>query len=234
MRGAHQRFDGWLRGLSRRGVLLFATIPFALLANSSQVQMNVTVERDGGALRQIIAAANPYFKDQLPKYVNDVGAGGGWDRKWQRGDGTLVTYARDFRIHDANFGGGRLQIEDVLQNPLSLYTTYTWTEEVSFAYTSDADAAMASAGGKCLAYTLRMPGTVQEASTQPSAGSKASTEGNSAEFVLSAASPKVTVTAVSTKTRWGYLLVVLYVLAWVALEIMRVLGRLARLRPRKI
>lgn len=235
MRRLAQIVRAGLRALPRQGVVLLATLPFWLMSNSSQVWMNLKIERDGGALRQIAATVHPELKRELPTWVNKVSAGRPWDAVWQQGDGTAYTYMRDSRTQNANYGeAGQLQISDVLQSPLSVYTTYTWTEKVDFSYLYATDAAMAEAAKTQLKYVVTMPGTVTEAAAQPSKGGAAETQGSTATFSLSAAEPSTTVTVTSSKIRWGYLLVVVYALGWITLEVLQLLARLARIRPRKI
>lgn len=224
-----------LRAFARQSTLLLATIPFALLANTSQVAMNLTVDRDGGALRQIAATSAPYYGKELPKWVNDVQAGAKWDRAWSQVGTDSYTYMRDCRTNNANYSDqGLLTIADVLQSPLSIYTTYTWKETINFAHLYESDYPAAAAAEKKLQYTVVMPGTVTDSQVQPSRGSKVTNEGHSAIFSLAAAEPSATITVTAQKIRWGYLLIVIYILAWIALEIVQIVGRQLRRRPRKI
>lgn len=235
MRASGRLIRARLRTFSRQGVLLLATVPFALLANSAQVSMTLKIERDGGALRQIAATAAPYFREQLPKWVNDVQAGGNWDHTWQDTGASSYTYMRDYRTNNANYSDqGRLTIVDVLQNPLSIFTTYTWKETINFAHLYETDIPAALAVGKKLQYTVVMPGTVVDSAIQPASGSSVNNEGHAAVFALAAGEPTETITVTSQKVRWGYLLIVIYILAWIALEIVQVVGRQLRRRPRKI
>ena len=235
MRRLAQVVKARLKGFPRQGIMLLATVPFWLVSNSSQVWMGLTVERDGGALRQIAATVHPELRRELPTWVNKVAAGHPWDAKWQSGDGSSFSYMRDFRTQNANYGeAGQLTITDVLQNPLSLYTKYTWTEKIDFSYLYATDAAAAEAAKLQLKYVVRMPGTVLEASAQPALGSSVENQGGEATFAISAAEPSTTITVTSSKVRWGYLLVVIYVLGWITLEVFQLLAKLARRRPRKI
>lgn len=147
--------------------LLFTTIPFALLVNSSEVRMALHIEKDGSARRLISASVSPYFRQQVAKWTNDVQAGARWERtfKSDSADSATYTYARDFRIHNVNKGAehGELKIEDVWQNPLSLYTIYTWREDIAFSYLYATDPQIAKAGGSQLIYEIIMPGRVLEA-----------------------------------------------------------------------
>lgn len=223
-----------LSQFASRGLLLLAAVPFTLLLNSSHVGMGLRIERDGGALRQICVSGTPYFSRQFPPWVADVRAGRPWDGQWRRAGASEYVYSRDFRTQDANYSDGRLSIVDVFQNPLSLYTTYTWTEDIKFTYAYAGDAAMATAAGKHLQYKVRLPGTVTEASVMPAKGSTVESEGPDAVFSLAADQEQVKLTVTGARLRWGYLLIVAYVVAWVAVEVLRVVGRQLRRRPRKI
>jgi hypothetical protein len=121
-----------LRGLGRslRPTVLFTAIPFALLVNSGQVRMTLQVERDGSAHRLIAVDASPYFKGDVARWVGDVQAGHPWDRTWRKTAGTAYYYARDYRTQVLNRDSvnAKLTVEDVFQNPLSIFTTYTWRE----------------------------------------------------------------------------------------------------------
>lgn len=224
-----------LAHFARRGALL-AILPFALLVNSQSVHMNLQVEKDGSGLRQIIADASPYFKNQLPKWVNDVKAEQGWDSEWRTDDGTTFKYARDVRVPALDRPGGeaQLSIEDVFQNPLSLYTTYTWREEVSFAYLYPTDAAAAAGAGQKLTYRIAMPGTVTEATVQPAQDTQVQTQGSYAALSLGASQSIYTVTVTSQRLRWGYLIIVAYVLAFAIYKTLAFIGHRLRMRPRKI
>jgi hypothetical protein len=226
-----QRLRQWAGGRT----ILLATIPFWLISNSSQVSMDLKIERDGGALRQIVATAHPELKRDLPTWVGKVQAGRPWDMSWQQSGANSYTYMRDFRTQDVNYGDqGKLTVVDVVQNPFSIFTTYTWNEKVNFAYLYETDPLSAAAASMQLGYKVDMPGTVTEASIQPSKGSSVNTEGNEATFTIAASEPTATITVTSSKLRLGYLLLVIYVLGWVALEVFRIVGRHLRRRPRKI
>ena len=226
-----QRLRQWAGGR----IILLATIPFWLVSNSSQVSMNLKIERDGGALRQIVATAHPELRSDLPSWVNKVQAGRPWDLSWQQSGTNAYTYMRDFRTQDANYGDqGQLAIVDVFQNPLSIFTTYTWNEKVNFAYLYQSDPLSAAAAGMELKYKVDMPGTITDASILPSKGSSVDTEGHAATFSIAASEPTATITVTSSRLRLGYLLIVIYVLCWIGLKVAQVVGRHLRRRPRKI
>jgi hypothetical protein len=219
-----------------RPAWLLTAVPFALLVNSAQVHMTLQIERDGSTRRIIAADTAPYFKNQVPKWINDVQAGCSWDRTWKSDTGTTYFYARDFRCQSPADSGvnSQLTISDVFQNPLWPYTVYTWREEVTFSYLYESDPAAAGAAGKELVYEIAMPGVVTDASVQPSKGSSAEVEAGGAVFKLDASQPTVTVEATSQRVRWGYLVLVAYILAFVVVKVFVAVGRTLRLKPRKI
>lgn len=240
-----KRLLGALVSYSRRRFVLprlltlFTAIPFALMANTWQVHMTLHVEPDGSALRQITADASPYFRSSradegLPKWVNDVQGGGRWDMEWRTDTPTSFRYTRDMRLPavDRPKDTSQLTIVDVVSNPMSLYTTYTWHEEVNFVYHSETDPSAANAAGKELTYRVEMPGTVTDASIQ--GGGSSETERNCAVFKVSADTAEHTITVTAQRLRWGYLLLVLYIVAFVAYQVLTALGRAASRRPRKI
>ncbi|MBU0608434.1 MAG: hypothetical protein KKI08_11150, partial [Armatimonadetes bacterium] len=163
-----------LRGLCRRlrPTLLFTAIPFALLVNSSQVHMTLQIESDGSAHRLISVDTSPYFKGDVARWVNDVQVGRSWDRTWRKDTGTTFSYSRDYRTQALNreSRNADLAIVDVAQNPLSLFTTYTWREEVSFEYLYESDVRVAQAAEAQCIYEVVMPGTVTEATVQETKG----------------------------------------------------------------
>jgi hypothetical protein len=59
-------------------------------------------------------------------------------------------------------------------------------------------------------------------------------EDSTATFTLSAASEAYDVTVTSRRVRWGYLVVLLYLLAFVAYKLAAFLVHRAKLRPRRI
>ena len=219
-----------------RPAWLLTAVPFALLVNSAQVHMMLQIERDGSTRRVITANTAPYFKNQVAKWVNDVQAGCPWDRTWKSDSGTTYFYARDYRCQSPADSGvnSQLYISDVFQNPLWPFTVYTWREEVTFSYLYESDPAAAGAAGKQLLYEVAMPGTVTDASVQPSTGSTAEVESGAAVFKLDASQPTVTITATSQRVRWAYLVLVAYVLAFIVVKVLGVVGRTLRLKPRKI
>lgn len=183
-----------MRASTRRTVLLTA-IPFALLINSSQVHMTLQIGLDGTTRRSIVADVDPYYKAEIGKWVNDVQAGHPWDRTWSGVSGATYFYARDYRTQSLNRDtvNGQLTIEDVFQNPLSIYTTYTWHEEVTFSHLYPTDPSASTAAGKQVIYEVDMPGTVIDATVGPG---KATPQG-AGEGGVSARGPRRATSAIN-------------------------------------
>jgi hypothetical protein len=225
------------------GLMCFlVTVPFALILNGEQAVFTTQIYSDGTGLRQIRAEAHSYFRDSLDDWTGDVEAGGKWQRRWQR-DSTArstTTISRNFISSQLqpSGSGSHLQIQDVAQNPMSLYTTYTWTEKVEIKHLSAANPEEARAGGHYLLYHAIMPGRISEAAARPSSGpgipAPSTIMGNGVVLMLDAAHPEHTVTITAHRFRWGPLAIVLYVALFVVYQIGGFALRRARSRPKRI
>ncbi len=214
------------------------TVPFALVVNSERVAVYTELYLDGSGLRQVSAEANSYFDQKtLNKWTDDVEAGDRWQIHWSSKSETKST-----RTIGRNFISSRLMkpgntdgstIMDVVQRPLSFFTTYVWTEDVRLQYHSPTNAAEAKAGGHNLVYVVKMPGSILEASVSPASGI-AQIAGNTATFKIDAARPTHTVTITSRKFRWGYLILICYVLAYGIYQGSRFIIRRVKSRPKRI
>lgn len=230
--------------LARTSSLLcfMLTVPFALILNSEQTVLTTQVHLDGTMLRQVNAEANSYFKRDLNKWTADVEAGSSWQRRWQKDSSTrsTTTITRNFigSYLQPSDSGAELRIEDLAQNPLSPYTTYSWTETVNIKHLSVANPAEARAGGHYLVYHVIMPGSITDAHARPSTGpalaAPANIAGNQATVMLDAAYPEHTVTVTARRVRWGALAVVVYVTLFVLVQISGVAIRRAQSRPKRI
>lgn len=232
--GAWHSLSRLLLALRQRGLL--AAVPFALLANSSLTVLTLTVEPDGSAHRQISVVAAPYFRDQVPGWARDVRADTDWDMAWTVTRESDFIYNRDARVPALPQSGdtAALTITDVFQNPLSIYTTYHWREVVSYSYLYESDPTAAQAVGKSLIYEVTMPGTVTDASVTPATGSSAKSEGRKATFELDVSQGQQTIEIEASRPRWGYMLVLAYILAYVIYCVTRLVMHRLRIQPRKI
>ena len=224
-------------------VCLMLTVPFALVLNSDKAVVTTQLYPDGTGLRQISAEADTnIFKKPLDKWTYDVEAGGNWQKCWQEDSVTksTTTITRNFITGRMERVGDRAapQIVDVFQKPLSIYTTYTWAEQVNLEYHSDTNPAEAKAGGHYLLYHVIMPGTVTSAAaralTAGGAAQNGRLSGSHATLMLDASASQHTVTVTSRKVRWGYLAIVLYVALFVIYHGGSIVLRRIRSRPKRI
>ncbi len=229
-----------LTGMLRRPQMilgLMLTVPYALLLNSSDVYVSTTFWEDGTVRRQVQATANRYHDDAdgLRKWTHDVDAGAAWQEHWRQAGQTdgSVTLTRNFVV--SRLPGNALEIRDVLSDPLNVFSTYTFTEKVSIHALSDSDAAMAGVGRKVLAYRVRMPGAVAEATATPvSRGAAPAIEGSSVQFALDASVPEHQITVVSRKVRWEFIIIVIYILGFIVYQSATFVKRTVSSKPRRI
>ena len=229
-----------LTGMLRRPrmiVGLMLTVPYALLLNSSDVYVSTTFWEDGTVRRQVQATADRYHDDPdgLGKWTADVDAGASWQEHWRQAGQTdgSVTVTRNFVV--SRLPGNALQTREVFSDPLNVFSTYTFTETIAIHALSDSDAAMAGVGRKVLAYRVRMPGVVTEATATPaSRGGAPAIDGSSVEFSLDASVPEHQITVVSRKVRWAFIIIVLYVLGFIVYQSAAFVKRTVNSKPRRI
>ena len=224
-------------------VYFMLTVPFALILNSDKAVVTTQLYPDGTGLRQVSAEADTnILKESLDKWTRDVEAGGKWQKRWQEDSVTksTTTITRNFitgRMEQAGDGAAP-QIVDVFQKPLSIYTTYTWTERVSLEYHSNTNPAEARAGGHYLLYHVIMPGSVTNAVSRALRAGGAAKDGrllgSHATLTLDASASEHTVRVTSRKVRWGYLAIVLYVALFVIYHGGSIVLRRIRSRPKRI
>ncbi len=231
----HDRGSGTLRG--GMWLRMLAVVPFVLLLNSSRVALVTYIEPDGSGTRIITAEASAYHQDDLPRWINDVKAGRSWDMTFRNESGDIIEMQRNFRSQALNKLGHdtKLSIKDFAQNPLSLYTTHEWEEQIEFRYVDDQLQPMgARAMQKQLIYRVVMPGRVESAFVQPSVGNSVRQEDNTAVFTLDAGQQSHIVRVSSRELRWPHLILVAYILVYIAFRILNLTVYTVRNRPRKI
>jgi hypothetical protein len=215
------------------------TVPFALIINSTRVVVTTQVFPDGTVLRQVSGEADTYFHKSLNKWTYDVEAGGQWEKRWRdksttRGTTTITRNFLTSHLHDGEATQAP-QILDVFQKPLSIYTTYTWSERITLEYHQSTNPAEARAGGHYLTYYVLMPGSVTEARcTTNSAHGPAKTSAGRATFLLDAGVPNHEIIVTSRNVRWGYLAILAYILLFVLDKGIGALTRYIRSRPKRI
>lgn len=217
----------WLR---RARNWQFAAIPYLLLTVSQQAGVITYVSTDGSGERMVycraatsrVAEASRHLQEALPQSATE--------RRSAEGEQTLLW--RDAQLADLNrIPGSEAQTLGIVQTPLSIFTRHSWKEEVSISRGDATELELAAQPGAALRYVVRMPGRITE--TSPGA----STEGNKAEWRVKVGGPPQTLSAESVSIRWTYLVMWLYVLAFVASKAVQYAPRVTRRvrrKPRKI
>jgi len=223
---------------SQPPIVLMLIVPFALVINSAHVELTTQIYQDGSGLRQITAEADSYFKRNMDKWSSDVETEHNWQVVQREDSATKATstITRNLLISGMDKIGtdGTPHIVDVFQKPLSIYTTYKWSERITFQYRYDTNSLEARAGGHYMDYTVRMPGVIMDATCNPMPKARVSTSGGEASFRLDASEPLHTVTVTSRRVRWEYLAIVAYIAAFIFYRIGKFTALRMRSRPKRI
>lgn len=229
-----------IRPLTMRVATFMLTVPFALALNTNQVTVTTKVYRDGSGMREVAAQAQRFFSDALPRWTRDVEAGAPWQR-YSRSSSkaqSSLTVTRDFVTSNMDSAGGEdaLAIVDVVQKPLSLYTTYTWSEQVKLEYHYDSNPDEARAGDHSMDYVVQMPGRITSATHQPStSGSqRISQSGRQVTFTFDASESEHSVNVKARRIRWEYLAIAAWVVLFIVVRVVRFVIRRRRTRPKRI
>lgn len=205
-----------------------AAIPFLLLSTSQQTGIITHLHPDGSAERLVYVRAAASRADEAAGLIRDYLPAADLHQRVLEGEGERVLAWRDgvfaglSRVGDIEIG-----TTSFLQSPLSLYTTHTWKETLTFDRGDATDVEVHGVGLAELTYIVRMPGTITT-STPP-----AKTEGNKCEWAVKVQEAPQTFTAESRSFRWGYAILWAYVLLFVLVKLIAVLpGFLSKL-PRK-
>lgn len=214
---------------ARLALGLAAAVPFLLLHQANEVRLLTRIERDGSGLRMYWCQGNPDRLTEVRTRLHEASPDFEEERKRLTNEGFVIS--RSWRPHTlAVMPDVRLEISDIAQNPLSLYTTYTWEEKIAIYADTATPSEQLAAGGTKLVYIVRMPGKVDEVSVSP----PATTEGGTVTWVLTADNSEYQLRATSKALRWDLLLLCLYVIAVVIWKGGGfVLGELRR-KPRRI
>ena len=212
-------------------VAMLAAVPYLLLSASQSVQLRTVVNLDGSGLRQYAVACLPDRTKEVQKRLLE--RTGDFDHQsWQRQGQNLVV-TRDWR--PANLAAAAtdldaattLEIADIVQKPLSIFTEYRWSEQLEIYRETATDVETFGEEIATLSYKLNMPGRVIASNADR-------TDGGSAVWELSANVDRYTLEATSRRLRWEYLLLLLYVVGFVVFHVVGYGTRLVRNRPRKI
>ena len=214
-------------------IAMLAAVPYLLLSGSQSVQLTTTINLDGSGLRQYVVACEPDRTREVQKRLLEQTAD--FDHQsWQRkGPDRVVT--RDWRPANlakavtAPDASASLQITDIIQKPFDVFTEYHWSEPLEIYRETATEIETVGEDIATLSYKLNMPGKIVR--TRPNADSF---EDGAAVWELSADVDTYTLEATSRRVRWGYLLLVLYIVGFVVFQVVGYATRLVRNRPRKI
>lgn len=216
--------------MSRSRLLpLAAAIPFLLLHQTQDLRLLTRVERDGSGLRLLWARADASRAAEVRTKFRE--AAQGYEDERSVIEGSQFIISRSWRPHDlALVPDSKLEIVDVVQKPLSLYSTYRWEEKLTVYAGPATDSEKAGAKEATLTYILEMPGRVDPASVSPAG----TVSGNKVVWTVRGDKEEHVLRATSRLLRWDVLILVFYVAGVVSAKGAYWLVRRARARPRRI
>ena len=218
-----------MRKIKPSALTLLATVPYLLLSGAQQVHFQTIVQPDGSGYRFMIVDASPERVKDLEDHVRI--AQKSYDFAHTEKSAGYVRLERNFWT--ASIGKlpeAQLTIGSIVKEPFSLRTKYEWSEKLTFKSEDATDVERAGAAQAILNYTVEMPGTIAQDSVSPTG----QVEGNTVTFKLAADKPEQEVKVTSYELRYGYILVLLYLLACAAVFGGRFLRSVVLNRPRKI
>ncbi len=221
--------------MSRRihAAIVGAIIPYLLISGSERATLRTTVYLNGSGKRTIEAVTTPDRQTEIARWLRDSGIGSEPVVIVHKPGADTVTIRRS-RVA-ANFQQlgqqVRLYIQDILQSPLTIYTYYRWSEELEIKWDPATKIELAGQPQAYFNYELSLPGRVLPDTLQPANGE---VDRGKVTWRLSSAVSQYTIQATSRTIRWGYLLLVLYILAFVTYRVAVYIDRMLAYRPRKI
>lgn len=209
-----------------------AAIPYLLLSSSQQAGIITHVSPDGSGERCVWARTAAGRYKEASRYLGQTLRASDIARVVREDDRQHALIWRDVHLADlTRIGDAEVTDLGIAQNPLSIFTTHTWKETLTF---DRGDATDVEVHGQSLAqlqYAVRMPGAVLN-STPPG-----KVDGNVVEWSVKVGDAPQTFTIESRTTRWAYLVFWLYVLVFVVMKVVGYAPKVAkriRRKPRKI
>lgn len=201
------------------------TIPFVLLLNSDRVVVVTTMYGDLSGVRQVQATGDSSLSREISRWAREMTPG--WNSDGMRSSSGNVRISRSTQKQSLRSDDVTAVAYDVVQRPLSLVTEYRWQETVHVAFLGN-EREQAAAPVTEFEYRLNMPGKI--ATTNP----PAQVDGRTAIFKLTADQEGYTIGATATSVRWDIIVLLVYIVGYLAYRVAALLIRRARLRPRKI
>jgi hypothetical protein len=215
--------------MKRARLGLMAAVPLLLLTQGEDVRLVTRLDLDGAGMRVAYATGSSDRLEDVRTRLRE--ASPGFDDEKLQAEGGHFTLTRTWRGNSMMaMPDAKLDIKDVVQEPLSIYSTYTWNETVKIYRDTATEAEKLGAQAAKLTYVLEMPGTVDQATVSP----QATVTGGRIEWTLTGDQEQYTLTATSKRLRWDVLLVCLYVIGVLVGGALQFTTRRARNKPKRI
>ena len=210
---------------------LLAAVPYLLLSTSQSVTFTTIVERDGSGMRQFSASCLEDREADVTKRIREARPHYDVERR-QVGPGQAVIIRnwRPPQLDKLHEEGVLLQITDIAQRPFSIFTNYEWSEQLKIYRQPAPEVETRGQEIAVLRYVLQMPGTILD--KELSLGGRV--ENGRAVWELTGDKDEYTLKARSRQVRWGYLLILIYILGFVIFQVVSFMERRIKHRPRKI
>lgn len=209
-----------------------AAIPYLLLSSSQQAGLITHVSPDGSGERLAYARTAVGRQPEVVKHLGRTLPVSDIRRAVSEADGRRVLVWRDAHVADLQrVGDIETTHEGILRRPMSIYTTHTWKETLTFDRGDATEVEVVGRGLAELHYVVRMPGRIT--TTHPAGA----VDESKVEWMVKVTPTPQTFTAESVSVRWAYLLLWLYVAAFLITKAVAYGPRVAkrvRRRPRKI
>ena len=209
-------------------LVVLAVVPYLLLSASQDVKLTTVVNWDGSGLRQYtVSCLESRRRDVVPQLVERTRD---FDRQRERWAGSATVITRDWRPADlaAGIPDSSLEMTGIIASPLNIFTYYRWSERVQIFRDTATEVERFGEKIASLRYELRMPGHVIEVTPT------GQIQGGTVSWDLRADQPEYTVSAASRQVRWDYLLFALYIVGFIAFQIVHAAEHFIRNRPRRI
>lgn len=208
---------------------LLITVPFALLMMADNVVISTHMYGDTSGTRRVEAIADTSLVDEIRGWTKEMGRRFHLEPIHHSTDS--VTVARSNQFHDLGATEGvKANASDIVQNPLSFTTTYTWEETIKVDFLGN-KREQELLDAVVFEYRLTMPGTIETANG-------AEIDGDNAVWKIKPTEldedDQYTVSATATSLRWDVIVLLVYVGGYLLYRIIAFFVRRARLRPRKI
>lgn len=210
---------------------LLAAVPYLLLSMSQSVTFTTVVERDGSGLRQFKASYQPSRHDDVLRRIREASPDYDVERREVKpGQRVIIRNWRPSGLDNLQDRAVSLKITDIVQQPLSFFTYYHWSEQVDIYQEAATEVEKEGRSRAVLRCVLQMPGTILPETV--SAGGLI--ENGRVVWELTGDQEEHPLEAISRQVRWGYLVIVIYILGFIIFRAVSFVERRIKHRPRRI